>query len=485
MLSRSSRTPSAQPHRYQQSVSEESRFSVHSQALSHSIGSASGRSQLSAFDSSVIASLRSMLGPASSHDTSLSSSYAPSSQFSSYAPRSFSYASRSSFYASPTSFGDPRSSSQAPTTLSYASHLLSNDPYDTSTLPEAYAPLFYVRHHSSLASGSQFSDQVTSAGPQASLRSPDVFTGRDPTKLIPFISQCLLWFTARPYSFSTQRDSVLFASSYLRGPAISWWMTILAKFPPSPLVDNWYLFSTELIEMFGDRNLRQTAQRALQRMKMPEDSSVTRYIVTFNSYVPYAGWNDAACTTQFYRGLPDRLKDMFQYVPRPQTLADMQNYVMEFDRRHWERRADEEFAPSEYNTSAPPSPSLSQQTSSLSSRSPSLWSQTSLSSPQTPSLWSPPSHSLLTTPILAPTRQVPRATASPIIFAEPHRSTASLTPTHLEGRRRRQPTISRDFCGTPGHSADHCPQQPSEHFAHGVSTSLEPPLPFGSEEELF
>src|SRR5205085_302380 len=50
----------------------------------------------------------------------------------------------------------------------------------------------------------------------------------------------------------------------------------------------------------------------------------------------YTGWNDVGLTGQFYRGLPDHLKDMFQYIPHPQTFADMCWTALDFDQRHWE-----------------------------------------------------------------------------------------------------------------------------------------------------
>jgi Retrotransposon gag protein. len=327
MLSRSSRTTS---HRFGQSISDESRFAILSPPLSHALGSTHSRADLTDFHSSLTASLRSTLGSAFSHEPLLSHASSPMSRY------------------------DPQS--YVPS---------------TSTLPEDYAPLFYRSHHSSLTSGSLNGSQATTAELPPSLRSPDVFTGRNPARLIPFISQCILWFIAQPYGFLTQRDSVLFASSYLRGPAGSWWMNVLAEYPLSPLVDDWYLFTTQLFKLFGTRNLRQTAQRALLNMKMLETARVTEYIITFNSYVPYAGWNDSASVSQFYRGLANRLKDMFQYVPRPQTLVDMQDYVMEFDHRYWERRAEEEFTPTEYSTSpALSSPPLLPRSPSLLPRSP-------------------------------------------------------------------------------------------------------------------
>ena len=47
------------------------------------------------------------------------------------------------------------------------------------------------------------------------LKEPDVFMGKDLAWLTMFISQCVTWFLGKPQKFTTDRDHVLFATSYL------------------------------------------------------------------------------------------------------------------------------------------------------------------------------------------------------------------------------------------------------------------------------
>jgi Retrotransposon gag protein len=178
------------------------------------------------------------------------------------------------------------------------------------------------------------------------LKDPDVFSGKDPSRLTPFLTQCIQWFIAHPRKFSTSRAKVVFASSYLRDLAASWWMPILAQHPPSPILDDWDAFAEELFQMFGDQHLQASAQNALLGLKMKDNTRVSEYLVTFNSHAPYTGWNDTALAGQFYRGLPDRLKDAFQVLGRPQDFVTTCQQALQFDQRYWERQAESGIRPS-------------------------------------------------------------------------------------------------------------------------------------------
>jgi hypothetical protein len=107
---------------------------------------------------------------------------------------------------------------------------------------------------------------------------------------------------------------------------------------PSPILDDWQAFTDELYTMFGNKHVQSTAQNALLNLKMKENALASEYLVQFNSHAPYTGWNDAALATAFYWGLPNRIKDGFQYTQRPQDFSSLRNYVLDFDQRHWERQ---------------------------------------------------------------------------------------------------------------------------------------------------
>jgi hypothetical protein len=137
------------------------------------------------------------------------------------------------------------------------------------------------------------------------LKEPDVFMGKDPTKLTPFLTQCIQWFLVHLRKFPTSQEKVIFAASYLRDLAASWWMLIITQDLLLIMLDDWDQFAEELFNMFGNQHLKSTAQTMLLNLKMQENTHVSKYLVAFNAHVPYTGWNDVALAGQFYRGLPD------------------------------------------------------------------------------------------------------------------------------------------------------------------------------------
>ena len=171
------------------------------------------------------------------------------------------------------------------------------------------------------------------------LKDPDTFSGRDPSKLPLFITQCTHTFVAKPTRYAAERNKVLFAASYLRDLASHWWMPVISEDPPSPMLDSWALFTQELFKMFGNKHLQATSQNELLKLRMKENTRVTEYLVEFNSHAVYTGWNDTALGTHFYRGLAERLKEAFQYVERrPETFEELRDLALNFDQRYWERQ---------------------------------------------------------------------------------------------------------------------------------------------------
>jgi hypothetical protein len=107
---------------------------------------------------------------------------------------------------------------------------------------------------------------------------------------------------------------------------------------PSPIIDSWQDFVNELYTMFGNKHLQSTAQNTLLNLKMKENALVADYLVKFNAQAPYTGWNSTALAGAFYRGLPDRIKNGFQYIQRPQDFDLLKDIALDFDQRYWERQ---------------------------------------------------------------------------------------------------------------------------------------------------
>src|SRR5882724_5703454 len=86
---------------------------------------------------------------------------------------------------------------------------------------------------------------------------PDKLTGREPSKLCPFIVSCVMAFDSQPRKFATDRQRVSYAASYLSDIAMMWWQLILVAFPEPSIWNNWGEFVDQLNTYFGQPNLAQ------------------------------------------------------------------------------------------------------------------------------------------------------------------------------------------------------------------------------------
>ena len=176
-------------------------------------------------------------------------------------------------------------------------------------------------------------------------RSPNTFDGSDPAKLETFIFQISMYIAARSKDFPDDESQVTFAMSYLKGTPLEWFQTEVneamrgnGRFP------DWFKsypsFVAELNDLFGPRDPITDAMTALESLKYKDSTKATQYTVDFNRHAQRTGWNDQALTRQYYKGLPDRLKDEMARVGRPTQLKHMQQVVSVLDQRHWERQSE-------------------------------------------------------------------------------------------------------------------------------------------------
>ena len=73
--------------------------------------------------------------------------------------------------------------------------------------------------------------------------------------------------------------------------------------------NNYLLFTLELQRHFGPHDPVTDAMTALENLRFRDSSRAIRYMVDFNKHARRTGWNEQALARQYYRGLPDRLKD--------------------------------------------------------------------------------------------------------------------------------------------------------------------------------
>jgi hypothetical protein len=176
-------------------------------------------------------------------------------------------------------------------------------------------------------------------------RTPDVFDGTDPSKLDTFIFQCSMYIAACSGDFPDDESRVTFALSYLKGVPLDWFQMELSRslndgndYPE--WFESYPVFRAELQKHFGPRDPVADATNAIELLRYKDSTKAARYTIDFNRHAHRTGWNDTALTRQFYKGLPDRLKDEISRIGKPGTLEPLQELVATLDQRYWERQSE-------------------------------------------------------------------------------------------------------------------------------------------------
>src|SRR5467141_3437220 len=169
---------------------------------------------------------------------------------------------------------------------------------------------------------------------------PDKFTGRDPSKLRPFIICCVMAFDSRRRKFATDRQRVSYAASHLSEIAVLWWRPNLILDPEPSIRSDWSEFVEQLNVFFGQPDLAQASECALRALKMQDYQHVNKYMIEFYEHATHTGWNDAALYGEFYRGLAERIKDQLVSLERPATFQQLKTDALRCDSHYWERQGE-------------------------------------------------------------------------------------------------------------------------------------------------
>ena len=176
-------------------------------------------------------------------------------------------------------------------------------------------------------------------------RNPDIFDGTDPSKLEIFVFQLVMYFSTRRSDFPDNSSRVTFALSYLKGNPLEWFQSQVTQAleEDNNMPDWWENYSTfikELRRLFGPRDPVTDAAQFLESLRYKDSSKATRYTIDFNRHAHRSGWNEVALARQYYKGLPDRLKDEISRIGKPAGLQSLQELVATLDQRHWERQSE-------------------------------------------------------------------------------------------------------------------------------------------------
>ena len=136
-------------------------------------------------------------------------------------------------------------------------------------------------------------------------------------KLQAFFSQVELFFGFNADRFPTDKHKVLFASTYLRGPAFEWFNLFLTDFLNNELdekdndtvevTQNYLNFKNKLKQVFGDFDKEHSAECRMQSLR--QAGSAADYASKFQQLAAQTQWGAVPLVAQFYKGLKDRVKD--------------------------------------------------------------------------------------------------------------------------------------------------------------------------------
>ncbi|MBW0579410.1 hypothetical protein O181_119125 [Austropuccinia psidii MF-1] len=125
-----------------------------------------------------------------------------------------------------------------------------------------------------------------------SMKAPVTFDDTQAHKLRGFIQSFQLIFHNDIANFFSDRKRVLYSTSFLTGRAGKWielYLSSISNEDPSYLLNNWQLFETQLVTLFGDPNEVRKAEQELDNLRMKESGHISLYIAYFRSLMSRIG----------------------------------------------------------------------------------------------------------------------------------------------------------------------------------------------------
>jgi len=180
------------------------------------------------------------------------------------------------------------------------------------------------------------------AGPQQAHASKNEAQGADPPTftgsqkdLEGWITVCRLRLVGQPSKFDAEEKKVIFTSTFMRGPPMSWFQPIINAFSirdnsdPLPEFQSFETFGQSIQALYSDPNLQRNSETAIRFLRL-DNRSVDKYISQFAVHSQHTKYDDLSLTSYFYNGLDDPIKD--ELATREwSTLRELQNMSTRLD----------------------------------------------------------------------------------------------------------------------------------------------------------
>lgn len=164
---------------------------------------------------------------------------------------------------------------------------------------------------------------------------PEPFKG-ERSKYRNYATQLQLKFASDPLAFSTEKQKILYAGSYLRDAAYLWFQPHV-KSDGSLTFETFANFEEALCAAFADPDAYGTAERSLRALK--QEGSCASYYSKFVSIAAELQWTENKVKIHHFRyGLKDDLKDMLLGKSLPTEFSKFAEKCIHLDNEMYARQ---------------------------------------------------------------------------------------------------------------------------------------------------
>ena len=179
-------------------------------------------------------------------------------------------------------------------------------------------------------------DEHESHGGGAKINKPEPFKG-DARSVRDFLTSCEMFTNMQPKAYRPDHKRIIFAGSFFRERAQTWWTTMYGLHPKPAWMYDWDEFCTEVHRMFGRTDMAEQSARQLRNLR--QTGSASEYYTRFLQLSLDAGWNERANISAFKEGLKNSVQLAIASMPmEPESLVELANVAVRIDNQQHEQR---------------------------------------------------------------------------------------------------------------------------------------------------